>query len=372
LSNKLSATTGPGPAKTTIVYNGAGDLTTDGTHVVTYSGRGRPYRNQNGAVTTHQLFNGLDQRVFQTYGGGIFVYDEQGQLVGEYSYLNGKATRDTVYLGNLPVAVLTQTVTGTAPAQSTAINVFHIHPDHLGTPRMITRQLDNKIVWRWDNGDPFGLTPPTEYFNGSGTFTFNLRMPGQYYDRSTNLFHNYHRDYDPQSGRYIQSDPVGLVAGINTYIYALGRPASHTDRLGLATDGEPLNKDNCAALARLIQYENENGKTLTIMKYNSLNFSDDMINLDAAFPSNGGEVSIDWMMRSGGGGSTSLPGVSYIMYGIGKSWWNISQGTKPSTNLAGTANSNGPAALSAWMYGDVGTLGEMFEKSTAACGCLKK
>ncbi|MDQ1811682.1 RHS repeat-associated core domain-containing protein [Massilia sp. CCM 9210] len=233
LSNKLSATTGPGPAKTN-VYNGVGDRTTDGTHVITYSGRARPYRNQNGAVTTHQLFNGLDQRVFQTYGGGIFVYDEQGQLVGEYSYITGKATRDTVYLGNLPVAVLTQTVTGTAPAQSTATNVFHIHPDHLGTPRMITRTLDNKIVWRWDNSDPFGLTPPTEYFNGSGTFTFNLRMPGQYYDRSTNLFHNYHRDYDPQTGRYIQSDPTGLADGINTYAYVHSRPVDGKDPFGLA------------------------------------------------------------------------------------------------------------------------------------------
>ncbi|MDQ1814179.1 BPSL0067 family protein, partial [Massilia sp. CCM 9210] len=232
LSNKLSATTGPGPAKANL-YNGAGDLMTDGTHVVTYSGRGRPYRNQNGAVTTHQLFNGLDQRVFQTYGGGIFVYDEQGQLVGEYSYLNGKVTRDTVYLGNLPVAVLTQTVTGTAPAQNTAINVFHIHPDHLGTPRMITRTLDNKIVWRWDNGDPFGLTPPTESFSGSGTFTFNLRMPGQYYDRSTNLFHNYHRDYDPQTGRYIQSDPIGLGGGVNTYAYVEGNPLFYSDPYGL-------------------------------------------------------------------------------------------------------------------------------------------
>ncbi|NHZ82204.1 type IV secretion protein Rhs [Massilia sp. CCM 8695] len=232
LSNKLSATTGPGSAKTN-TYNGAGDLTTDGTLVVTYSGRGRPYRLQNGAVTAHQLFNGLDQRVFQTNGGGIFVYDEQGQLVGEYNYVNGKASRETVYLGNLPVAVLTQTVTGTAPAQSTAVNVFHIHPDHMGTPRMITRPLDNKIVWRWDNGDPFGLTPPTENFSGLGTFTFNLRMPGQYYDRTTNLFYNYHRDYDPQTGRYVQSDPIGLKGGINTYTYVMNKPLTRKDPFGL-------------------------------------------------------------------------------------------------------------------------------------------
>ncbi|NHZ98588.1 RHS repeat protein [Massilia sp. CCM 8734] len=235
-SNKLTATTGPAPAKTN-TYNGAGNLTGDGTLVVTYSGRGRPYSIQNGAMTIYQLFNGLDQRVFQGYSGGVFVYDEQGQLAGEYTYTNGKPTRETVYLGNLPVAVLTQTVTGTAPAQSTATNVFHIHPDHLGAPRMITRTPDNKIVWRWDNGDPFGLTPPNENPSGAGAFTFNMRMPGQYYDKNTNLFYNYHRDYDPQTGRYIQSDPIGLKGGINTYGYVAGNPLSFSDSTGLSPVG---------------------------------------------------------------------------------------------------------------------------------------
>jgi YD repeat-containing protein len=191
-SNKLSATTGPVPAKTN-TYDGAGNLTGDGTLVVTYSGRGRPYSIKNGAVTVYQLFNGLDQRVLQSYGGGLFAYDEQGHLVGEYNVSTGKPMRETVYLGDLPVALLTQAVTGTAPSQVTATNVFHIHPDHLGTPRMITRPLDNKIVWRWDNGDPFGLTPPNENPSGAGAFTFNMRMPGQYYDRNTNLFYNYYR-----------------------------------------------------------------------------------------------------------------------------------------------------------------------------------
>ncbi|WP_404932160.1 RHS repeat protein [Massilia atriviolacea] len=233
-SNKLSTSAGPGPVRT-LTYDGAGNLTNDGTLVVTYSGRGRPYSIKNGAVTVYQLFNGIGQRVAQSYGGGIFAYDEQGHTVGEYNFSTGKPMRETVYLGDLPVAVLTQTVTGTVPSQVTATNVFHIHPDHLGTPRMITRPLDNKIVWRWDNGDPFGLTPPIEYFSGSGTFTFNLRMPGQYYDRNTNLFYNYHRDYDPQTGRYVQSDPIGLNGGMNTYSYVDSDPVTKVDPLGLAT-----------------------------------------------------------------------------------------------------------------------------------------
>ncbi|NHZ66461.1 RHS repeat protein [Massilia genomosp. 1] len=237
-SNKLTATTGPVPAKAN-KYDGAGNLTGDGTLVVTYSGRGRPYSIQNGAMTIYQLFNGLDQRVFQGYAGGVFVYDEQGQLVGEYTYTDGKATRETVYLGNMPVAVLTQTVTGTAPTQSIAINVSHVHTDHLGTPRMITRSTDNKIVWRWDHGDPFGLTPPNENPSGTGIFTFNMRMPGQYYDKNTNFFYNYHRDYDPQTGRYIQSDPIGLAGGVNTYAYVGGNPLSYIDPWGLASKSTP-------------------------------------------------------------------------------------------------------------------------------------
>ena len=62
---------------------------------------------------------------------------------------------------------------------------------------------------------------------------FNLRFPGQYLDRETGLHYNYFRDYDPQTGRYVQSDPIGVRGGLNTYLYALARPISLSDPLGL-------------------------------------------------------------------------------------------------------------------------------------------
>ncbi|MDG4552466.1 MAG: RHS repeat-associated core domain-containing protein, partial [Candidatus Contendobacter sp.] len=72
-------------------------------------------------------------------------------------------------------------------------------------------------------------------------FTLNLRFPGQYYDAESGLHYNYMRDYDPQTGRYIQSDPIGLAEGINTYAYALANPIKYIDANGQFT----MAKDCC-------------------------------------------------------------------------------------------------------------------------------
>jgi RHS repeat-associated protein len=60
-----------------------------------------------------------------------------------------------------------------------------------------------------------------------------LRFPGQYRDAETGLFYNYFRDYDPQTGRYVQSDPIGLAGGINPYLYARANPLRWNDPRGL-------------------------------------------------------------------------------------------------------------------------------------------
>jgi RHS repeat-associated protein len=66
-----------------------------------------------------------------------------------------------------------------------------------------------------------------------GTFSFNLRLPGQYYDPETGLHYNYNRDYDPAAGRYVEPDPIALVGGTNLYAYASEDPISRSDQFGL-------------------------------------------------------------------------------------------------------------------------------------------
>jgi RHS repeat-associated protein len=88
-------------------------------------------------------------------------------------------------------------------------------------------------VWKWDQQEPFGSTPPNDNPSGLGAFDFPLRFPGQYFDRETGLNYNSFRDYDAGIGRYIESDPIGLIGGINTFSYVASDPLRRIDPAGL-------------------------------------------------------------------------------------------------------------------------------------------
>ena len=97
---------------------------------------------------------------------------------------------------------------------------------------MIANQTGT-TVWRWDQGEPFGNDVPNNNPSGAGAFDFPLRFPGQYFDRETNIAHNYHRNYSSDLGRYVEADPIGIRGGINIYSYVDDRPLAAIDPLGL-------------------------------------------------------------------------------------------------------------------------------------------
>ncbi|MCA3047365.1 MAG: RHS domain-containing protein [Rhodocyclaceae bacterium] len=110
----------------------------------------------------------------------------------------------------------------------------YVHVDHLGTSQRLTN-TQGETTWRAVS-EAFGktfidttLAPAT-----TGTTTNNLRFPGQYEDPETGTHYNYFRDYDPSTGRYVQSDPIGLRGGINTYAYVKANPLSKVDLFGLS------------------------------------------------------------------------------------------------------------------------------------------
>lgn len=103
--------------------------------------------------------------------------------------------------------------------------VYFIVNDHLGTPQLLL-DAQQQVVWSVDQS-PFGEVKV------EGSIEQPLRFPGQYADIETGYSYNYFRDYDPTLGRYIESDPIGLEAGVNTFGYVMGNPVGAFDIFGL-------------------------------------------------------------------------------------------------------------------------------------------
>ncbi|MGH8654374.1 MAG: RHS repeat-associated core domain-containing protein [Gammaproteobacteria bacterium] len=128
------------------------------------------------------------------------------------------------------------------PTASGSAGLYYIHTDQLGTPQVLTDEAQ-QVVWAADY-QPFSEATLTK-----DNVTFNLRFPGQYFDSETGLHYNYFRDYDPSIGRYIESDPIGLAGGLNTYAYVLGNPLSYIDPFGLLSIVDAYPSRGAAALA---------------------------------------------------------------------------------------------------------------------------
>ena len=231
-SNRLMSVAGP--VAKTYTYDAAGNVVNDGITNFTWNAAGRLRKIVKGDKIRRYKYNALGERVRRRGWGErrfAFMYDGAGQLISQSMTENIKQgnwnlEQETIWLDNTPIAVLKRD-TETDPVQ-----VYYVHADHLNTPRVIVDQ-SNTPVWRWHYNEAFGANLVDKDPDGDGAkFEYNLRFAGQYFDNETRLHYNYFRDYDPETGRYISSDPIGLAGGLNTYGYALQNPLRYIDPTG--------------------------------------------------------------------------------------------------------------------------------------------
>ncbi len=199
-------------------YDNNGNIINDGEHTYTYDARNR-LSSVDG--TNSYLYNTNNMRVKKTTANGTTLYGwDNDRIFAEYNP-DGTAIQETVYFGSTPVALLKDGQT------------YRIFADQIDTPRVLT-DSSNTVLWAWDS-KPFGESQPNEDVDQDGTkLSYNLRFPGQYYDAETGKHYNFNRDYDPVTGRYVQSDPIGLDGGMNGYGYVDNLPLSIYDILGKA------------------------------------------------------------------------------------------------------------------------------------------
>ena len=176
------------------------------------------------------MSNVVDEKnnVFSTW-----TYDGKGRVLT--NYLAGGVAQYSVTYG--PVGSGSASVTDPLGTMRSLTyqddGVYFYSNDHLGTPQILT-DATGAVKWSADY-EPFGAATVAPL-----SITNNLRFPGQYYDAETGLHQNGFRDYDPSIGRYLESDPIGLLGGINTYSYAEGNPVSKTDPTGEQAQAIPL------------------------------------------------------------------------------------------------------------------------------------
>jgi len=205
LSNQFATETGPSGSNI-FSYDADGNLLSDGVNSWVYSDRGKMASSTNSSGQNWRYFySALGARTMKEGPAGSairYVSDFQGHLLGEYD-ANGNVIEEIVWLGDMPLAVLTP-----PKGSQQGLQIGYVFADQINAPREIVSAVDNSAVWSWIQTDPFGHAQPNENPSAAGAYAFDMRLPGQVHDAETGLDHEDAGDYQSEIGRYVQTSSV--------------------------------------------------------------------------------------------------------------------------------------------------------------------
>lgn len=214
----------------------------------TYNANGHTKTQTKNGVITEYVYNHEERLITVKRDGmtlGEYVYNHNGQRVKKVVrgattwYLYNKTDLAAEYAsdGSLIKEYLFHPdktwMTEPLFQRIATGDIYYYYNDHLSTPQHMLDAAGN-IVWAADYS-AYGKADVK-----ANAVENNLRFPGQYYDEETGLHHNFHRDYDPATGRYIQSDPFGVGGGLNFYVYSVSNPTNFSDAYGLKQKNESM------------------------------------------------------------------------------------------------------------------------------------
>ena len=186
------------------------------TWTYTYDALGR--RIGKGRLKNEEVSDGLEEETRFVWDGSHLLQEVQPD--GRYTY---------IYTDPDSYEPLAQVRNWTNEDGESKQEIHYFHCDQIGIPREMT-DSDGNLVWF---GDYYGWGKLKNETNISGTAHQPFRLQNQYADRETGLHYNFFRYYEPDVGRFVNQDPIGLMGGENLYAFAANVQA-WIDPLGLS------------------------------------------------------------------------------------------------------------------------------------------
>ena len=227
-------------ADTTVTYDADGNMATKTTGTETFE---YTYDFENRLVQIASDLQGVialygydpfGRRISKTVGdettyfgyadeGLVAEYNDEGEILKSYGYVPGaKGSIDPVFVK-----------IGTA--------YYFYHNDTVKKPVKIT-DMAGAVVWSAVY-DEYGRASVDD----DSTIVSNFRLPGQYFDEESGLHYNYARYYDPDTGRYLETDPIGMGNRPDAGEHLTGKSCSNSFsdvdiNYYLYADANPINK----------------------------------------------------------------------------------------------------------------------------------